>query len=1076
MDQQQQQKRGQDGGGGGDTFIDHWSLGSESVTLRLRSKHLRILEDDRGADAQMVLIQDISNNSDGGGGADPATTTTTTTAQSVTTSNFGMRLLRTIYTLVAVFVMTVLFAFGAQSVLFLFMNLVAGEDSNSWTNPKFIQIFGAVLAVPMLLYSMASMMSLSWAFVVDCWNGMGSNESSLLRRMVHWSGTLTEWIVFVIMGGVPLVTLTVTTFMKDDDWWEVTTLVWVIACGFFQVFYMLLVFINEMHVCKYVVEQYGKSLLLKNSYDLPSNDDVEENGAKDEDAQNHRPTLDGQRPPKGCIGHWVSLIKLNILITQRQKYSGVRHERFVVNGKDSPPPEGFSASNDTKHRPVQYHWKKFSRWTTIGGSRNCCVATHGFKTLPVPRRNYTIDEVFGNTAILNNQNWSMERFWCMDRSRGSVITLRSGPSAVSKFELLSSHACLAVSSVLILLAVAGFLVWAGQKAVVVVLVLLVVFAFCFLPMAVSSFLSYKYDHKKVSKSLLPKIFGNKEDGDTNAERDEPVSNAGGSGADNTDVQGPAPPEPPLVPSAGATETTGTRRMSLMERNAIQHDDVGKDEMMISVWESLRVSEPTPTYCWMVFGLEITIFYLWPVISLFASGNGPVATLLFIVGLFSLCRHYFNATNILQSVGRLDSLPQDFWNDMGPALGGLGGGSKEWWSSSIRFRKSRQLRNQALIASLSQRATRSRATRNWMFMFGFLLFCVLVGFLLAANEEEFEYKVKGVVFPEGFYYEQQPQLPYPTCSVQKGFTFPGQDASALADYAFLATTAFAGPGEAQALLDNFFGPGVIVDDYEFVEGYRNATNTAEHPVTYSLYSFPSIPDSAIVAIRGSESMWDWMVDIQLWTGSVLAQIIRGVNPFGFWIWTPILDEMVWAINSVQSQKLKDVSYYRYTSRFVEDLYAGSYDGRQYDNLRVTGASLGGGLAILTGAITGASAIATSGLNAMFSRRTFEPPITKEQLDTRVFNTIPERDVIAAIDVPGQLFQEMQCRGPKNSIFGCHSMYRSLCEIQYQCGSNGRPINCWCTSKYGYPYPTQNGTKTWEEACGDAPQWTPGVAPV
>ena len=385
MEQQQQRD-----GGDESTFIDHWSLGSESVTLRLRSKHLRILEDDRGSDAQMVLIQDESKDIIGGGGGAGDDIATTTTAQSVTTSNFGMRLLRTIYTLVAVFVMTVLFAFGAQSVLFLFMNLVAGEDSNSWTNPKSIQIFGAVLAVPLLLYSMASMMSLSWAFVVDCWNGMGSNEASLLRRMVHWSGTLTEWIVFIIMGGVPLLTLTVTTFMKDDDWWEVTTLVWVIACGFFQVFYMLLVFINEMHICKYVVEQYGKSLLLKNVYDLPSN--VEEDDGNEEDTPSRRQTLDGQRPPKGCVGHWISLVKTNILITQQQKYSGVRHERFVVNGNDSPPPEGFSASHDTKHRPVQYHWKLFSRWTTLGGSRNCCVATHGFKTLPVPRRNYTIDE------------------------------------------------------------------------------------------------------------------------------------------------------------------------------------------------------------------------------------------------------------------------------------------------------------------------------------------------------------------------------------------------------------------------------------------------------------------------------------------------------------------------------------------------------------------------------------------------------------------------------------------------------------------------------------------------------------
>ena len=120
----------------------------------------------------------------------------------------------------------------------------------------------------------------------------------------------------------------------------------------------------------------------------------------------------------------------------------------------------------------------------------------------------------------------------------------------------------------------------------------------------------------------------------------------------------------------------------------------------------------------------------------------------------------------------------------------------------------------------------------------------------------------------------------------------------------------------------------------------------------------------------------------------------VNPLGY-IWEPIMDEVVLCINVVQSRKLKEVSYYHYTSEFVKTLYNG-YDGRKYKNLRVTGASLGGGLAILTGAITGAGAIAISGLNAMYSRRTFLPPITEEQLNTRVFNTIPERDIIAHID--------------------------------------------------------------------------------
>lgn len=104
--------------------------------------------------------------------------------------------------------------------------------------------------------------------------------------------------------------------------------------------------------------------------------------------------------------------------------------------------------------------------------------------------------------------------------------------------------------------------------------------------------------------------------------------------------------------------------------------------------------------------------------------------------------------------------------------------------------------------------------------------------------------------------------------------------------------------------------------------------------------------------------------------------------------------------------------------------------------------------------------------MMSRQTFDPPITVQQLNSRVLNVIPDRDIIAAIDDPANLYQRIECRAPVNDLFGCHSMYRSLCEYAYQCGSNGRPVLCWCVSKYGYPIPEQYGNTTWEEACKDA----------
>jgi len=264
-----------------------------------------------------------------------------------------------------------------------------------------------------------------------------------------------------------------------------------------------------------------------------------------------------------------------------------------------------------------------------------------------------------------------------------------------------------------------------------------------------------------------------------------------------------------------------------------------------------------------------------------------------------------------------------------------------------------------------------------------------------------------------------------------------------------------------MLDRWFGEDKVVDEYEFVSQYRMDTNTTGG-VSYKLYTFPEMPGLGVVSIRGSEAAMDWIVDAQLWSTAALVQVVRAVIPLG-WIFTPVLDNLVRVVSLLQNYNLKEVSYYTRTTRFVNDMLSGAYNGTKLNNIRVTGASLGGGISIITGAQTGAPTVAISGINAMLSRKTFTPELTASQLNTRVFNVIPDRDIIARIDDKGALFQEIQCRAPVNSLMGCHSMWRSLCEIQYQCGSGGRPIICWCATKYGYPIPKQSGNQTWKEVC-------------
>ena len=95
---------------------------------------------------------------------------------------------------------------------------------------------------------------------------------------------------------------------------------------------------------------------------------------------------------------------------------------------------------------------------------------------------------------------------------------------------------------------------------------------------------------------------------------------------------------------------------------------------------------------------------------------------------------------------------------------------------------------------------------------------------------------------------------------------------------------------------------------------------------------------------------------------------------------------------------------------------------YDGIRVTGASLGGGLAIITGAQTGAPAVAISGLGAELSRNTVVPRITLDDINKYVFNFIPDRDYIARVGGRPRQHQEAQCNASRSNLFGCHSMWR------------------------------------------------------
>jgi len=483
------------------------------------------------------------------------------------------------------------------------------------------------------------------------------------------------------------------------------------------------------------------------------------------------------------------------------------------------------------------------------------------------------------------------------------------------------------------------------------------------------------------------------------------------------------------------------------------DDERGANTIYQVWKTVRVTEPTEYYCYFRVAVEIIFLFLWPFVSMCVANNTPVAIIFVFLASFTFLWRYFDSMVVLSLLGTIE--------DVGD----------ETTTHEDKYR----------LSEVVGRVINNKGRRIWTWIFA--IFFLLILFMFTSAEDlstdvitpdERAATRPPILMLDDFEYPGSGGLQYPTCTLsQPGFTFPtsGETESRgtyFLDYAFLSAMAYESSAITNYTLDTWFGPNVMKDEVDFVGKWREDSGTFLSPVQFKLFSLTNHPGFAVVSIRGSETMWDWIQNLQLWSAAGLSQMVKWIIPYG-WIFNPILPDFIQAVNLIESKKISEVSYYKVTTRFVNEVTAGysnEYGGGNFGNLKVTGASLGGGLAIITGAQTSAYTVAISGPGATLSRRVYDPPITTDALNTQVFNFIPERDYIARLGGRADLFQNAQCLAPKNDLFGCHSMWRSVCELNYKCGSNGRPVFCRCVESFGYPEPTALGNRTFAQACQDA----------
>ena len=72
---------------------------------------------------------------------------------------------------------------------------------------------------------------------------------------------------------------------------------------------------------------------------------------------------------------------------------------------------------------------------------------------------------------------------------------------------------------------------------------------------------------------------------------------------------------------------------------------------------------------------------------------------------------------------------------------------------------------------------------------------------------------------------------------------------------------------------YFGEGIAIDEDEFVANYRVDSGSASVPIYFKFITFPPVPGLGVVAIRGSQTSWDWVVNMQLWSAAGLAQAVK-----------------------------------------------------------------------------------------------------------------------------------------------------------------------------------------------------------
>lgn len=345
-----------------------------------------------------------------------------------------------------------------------------------------------------------------------------------------------------------------------------------------------------------------------------------------------------------------SVVKRCVLLRQVQNYSGSRRSAYLAKGafvtlEDTEDVEKSGVYEETRENKLTL-WARFTS----------TYLQSFYKVLDPPQRLYTIADVQDFRPFMTRNTWSLERVFCRP-NKSRYIAIVQGPGSLTRAQFKSSFLCSLIGTALIVLIFVSILAWFQIGGIFVFLAFLVI-----LCVALNSLRS-TYALWKLSNDLVNVLTKKKEGNDI--------------------------PDPEEVTDAETQEVAAAPLPNTISQRVWEKAGQEPSEGVYLVEEYKRVTEAQDRICWIMMALEIGIFFVWPVVTLFkVSWN--FGALFVPVSIVWGVRHYINAAVVIEETGNMDL---------------VGGKEEKKWENKSRFN------------TIIETITASRSRQLWLSILG-----------------------------------------------------------------------------------------------------------------------------------------------------------------------------------------------------------------------------------------------------------------------------------------------------------------------------------------------------------------------